>query len=79
MLHVAKIQIVRSDILSVGVHYDACDLSSTFLHGMKLGPEHSEEPNHAAQSAKSGLRSLYSAIKTFYVHKSTQSLRDISK
>ena len=24
------------------VHYDTCDLSSTFLHGVKLGPECSE-------------------------------------
>ena len=33
------------------VHYDTCDLSSTFLHGVKLGPERSEGPNHAVQSA----------------------------
>ena len=28
------------------VHYDTCDLSSTFVHGVKLGPERSEGPNH---------------------------------
>ena len=33
------------------VHYDTYDLSSTFLHGVKLGPERSEGPNHAVQSA----------------------------
>ena len=33
------------------VHYDTCDLSSTFLHGVKLGPERSEGPNNAVQSA----------------------------
>ena len=31
------------------VHYDTCDLSSTFLHGVKLGPERSEGPNNAVQ------------------------------
>ena len=33
------------------VHYDTCDLSSILLHGVKLGPERSEGPNHAVQSA----------------------------
>ena len=33
------------------VHYDTCDLSSTFLHGVKLEPERSEGPNNAVQSA----------------------------
>ena len=33
------------------VHYDKCDLSSTFLHGVKLGPERSEGPNYAVQNA----------------------------
>ena len=31
------------------VHYDTCDLSSTFLNGVKLGPERSERPNHAVR------------------------------
>ena len=33
------------------VHYDTCDLSSTFLHGVKLGLERSKGPDHAVQSA----------------------------
>ena len=33
------------------VNYDTCDLSSTFLHDVKLGSERSEGSNHAVQSA----------------------------
>ena len=29
---------------SILVHYDTCALSSTLLHGVKLGPERSEGP-----------------------------------
>ena len=42
MNHKIKSEIGNNKI----VHYDTCDLSSTFLHGVKL-----REPNHAAQSA----------------------------
>ena len=33
------------------VHYNTCDLSSTFFHGVKSGPERTEGPNYAVQSA----------------------------
>ena len=46
-----RIQILKSQYLYRIVHYDTCDLSSTFLHGVKLGPERSEGPNYAVQSA----------------------------
>ena len=35
------------------IYYDTCDLSSTFLHGVKLGPERSEDPNHDVLSPTS--------------------------
>ena len=41
------------------VHYDTCNLSSTFLHGTKLGPERREGSNHAVQSASLVTSILY--------------------